>query len=182
MGVVCSWGGKKWIIDAKTLTALNELTLTRELDVEEGDVKDGKAPTTVKGYKAQTLTTTHRVSFSAGSDPRAEFEAWQALLGKRSGFHVEGTRISAPALILDSVEFMATAISNTGEFLAAEIILTFSEDVSFAPAPAVATELYVGDPATPETTPGYKPNGSSETKSAYNVRPSASAAETKLGG
>lgn len=181
MGIQASWLTKKWVIDARTLTALNELTLTRELDVEEGDIKDGKSPTTVKGYKPQTLSTTHSVSFSAGSDPRAEFESWQALLGKRGGFHVEGRRISAPALILDRVEFVATAVSNTGEFLAADILLTFSEDVSFAPAPAVATELYVGDTATPETTPGYKPNGYSEAKSAYNVRPSASAAESKMG-
>lgn len=177
MSIQCSWLSKKWVVDAQTVTALDNLSFTTELDVDEGDAKDGKNPTTVKGFKPQNLTTTHKVSRSTGSDPLKEFEEWQALIGKRGGFHIEGRRIGPPALILDAVAFNATAIANDGRFLAAEITLTFSEDVNFKVAPSSATEKFVGDKSTPENAPGYKPGGT--VKSAYDVRPSASAAEAK---
>lgn len=179
MGIQCSWLTKKWVIDASTLTAINEFSLIKELDIEEGEAKDGKNPTTVKGYKPQSLTTMHKVSKSTGTDPLQEFNEWTALVGKRGGFHIEGKRIGPPALILDKVFFTANAISNTGVILDADIELTFNEDVNFAKAPAVAVEKYVGDTATPENAPGYRPNGVQDAKSAYNVRPTASAAEAK---
>lgn len=179
MSIQCSWLSKKWVVDSNVITAMNELSLTKELDVDEGDVKDGKSPTNTKGFKPQSLQTTHHVSRSTGSDPRKEFEEWQALLGKRGGFHVEGKRIGPPALILDRVEIAVTAINNVGEFLDADILLTFSEDVNFVMAPKTATERYIGENSTAESAPGYQPNGATA-KSAYNIRPTAAAAEAKM--
>lgn len=177
MSIQCSWLAKKWVVDSNVITAMNRFSLTKELDVEENETKDGKNPTNVKGFKPQSLTTTHKVSTSTGSDPLKEFREWEALCGKRGGFHIEGRRIGPPALILDRVEIVANAISNTGQILDADITLTFSEDVNFAPAPKAAVEKYVGE-ANLGDTPGYQPNGTAS-KSAYNVRPSASAAEVK---
>lgn len=181
MSIQASWLTKKWTIDRSNLTALNNFSLTKELDVEEQEAKDGKNPTKTKGYKPQSLVTSHKVSYSAGNSPLAEFEAWRALCGKSGGFHIAGKRIGPSSLILDKVEFTTNAISNTGQILDAEITLTFSEDVNFAKAPEAAVELYVGESATVGTnTPGYSPNGQvDEIKSAYNVRPSASAAAAK---
>lgn len=181
MSIQCSWLTKKWIVDSRTITAMNELSLMRELDVEELESKDGKNPTNTKGFKPQNLQTTHHVSTSTGTDPRKEFEEWCALLGKRGGFHIEGTRIGPPALILDRVEIDVTAINNAGEFLDADIMLTFSEDVNFVIAPKPATEKYIGENTKVESAPGIQPNGGT-TKSAYNVRPSAAAAEEKMQG
>lgn len=178
MSIQSSFLTKKFVIDSNVVRALEAFNIKREIDVEEGEVKDGKSPTNTKGFKPQTITTIHKVSRSAGIDPRKEFDEWTALIGKRGGFHVEGRRISAPAVILDRVEIAVTAVSNGGDFLAAEIHLTFSEDVNFKIAPKSATEKYVGDKTTPEEAPGYRPTGA--TKSAYDVRPSASAAEAKM--
>jgi hypothetical protein len=180
MAIQASWLTKKWTIDRSGILALENISLTKELDVEEGEAKDGKAPTITKGYTPQSLTTTHKVSLSAGADPLQEYESWVELLGKRAGFHIEGRRIGPAALILDAVSFSASALSNTGEILAGEISLTFSEDVNFQKAPSVVVEKYVGDQATPENAPGYNPGGQVN-KSAYNIRPSASAAE-QMGG
>lgn len=179
MSIQASWLSKKWTIDSNSLRALNNFSLTKELDVEENETKSGKNPTNTKGFKPQTLVTTHKESRSTGADPLAEFNSWKALAGKRGGFHIEGKRIGPAALILDKVEFTATAISNTGLILEAEITLTFSEDVSFAKAPTAAVEKYLGDASTSENAPGYQPQGATTIKSAYNVRPSASAAEVK---
>ena len=179
MSIMASWLSKKWLVDSNIVTALNELNFTKELDVEEQDTKEGKSPTAVKGFKPQKLETSHKVSRSAGGDPRKEFEEWQKLLGKRGGFHIAGTRIGPAALILDRVEIAVTALNNDGEFMDAQILLTFSEDTSFAPAPKVAVEKYVGDTYTESDTPGYRPNGTEKAGSAYNVRPNASAAEAK---
>lgn len=179
MSIQCSWLTKKWVVDSNVVTAMNELSLMKELDVEEGDTKDGKSPTNTKGFKPQSLQTTHKVSRSTGSDPRKEFEEWTALLGKRGGFHVEGKRIGPPALILDRVEIAVSAINNFGEFLDAEILLTFSEDVNFVMAPKPAAERYIGENSNAESAPGFQPNGATA-KSAYNVRPSAAAVEAKM--
>lgn len=181
MTIAASWGAKKFVCDSRTITMLNEISLMRELDVEELESKDGKNPTNTKGFKPQNLQTTHHVSTSTGTDPRKEFEEWCALLGKRGGFHIEGTRIGPPALILDRVEIDVTAINNAGEFLDADIMLTFSEDVNFVIAPKPATEKYIGENTKVESAPGIQPNGGT-TKSAYNVRPSAAAAEEKMQG
>lgn len=179
MSIQASWLTKKWTIDINSLTALNNFSLTKELEVEENETKSGKNPTNTKGFKPQSLVTSHKVSLSTGADPLAEFNSWQALAGKRGGFHIEGKRIGPAALILDKVEFTAGAISNAGRILEAEITLTFSEDVNFAKAPTAAVEKYLGDVSTTENAPGYRPTGAEKVKSAYNVRPSASAAEVK---
>ena len=180
MSIQASWLDKKWTIDSNAIKAINNFSLVKELDVEEGETKDGKSPTTVKGFKPQDLTITYKVSTSTGSNPLKEYNEWGERAGKRAGFHVGGRRIGPPALILDKVEFNATVISNSGQFLEADITLTFSEDVNFAKAPAAAVELYVGDTATAQERPGYNPQGASANGSAYNVRPSASAAEAKM--
>lgn len=179
MSIQASWLTKKWTIDRQAVRALDELSFTKELDVEELDAKDGKSPTNTKGFKAESLTITHRVMVSAGIDPKKEFEEWDALLGKRGGFHVQGRRIGPPALILDKVDMNVTAISNFGDFLDASITLTFNEDTNFKAAPKSATEKKVGDKTA--NAPGYKPNGEEKLKSAYNVRPTASAMSDKGG-
>lgn len=181
MSIQASWLDMKWTIDNYGIKSLENIAMSRELDVEENESKDGQNPTNTKGYKPQGLVTTHRVSFSGGGNPRREYEQWKKRCGKRAGFHIEGTRFGPPVLILDKAEFKALAISNTGQILAAEITLTFSEDVNTAKAPVAAIELFVGDTATPENTPGYNPNSSNAAKSAYNVRPSAAAAAEKGG-
>ena len=162
MSIQASWLDKKWTIDRNGLTAINNFSLTKELDAEEQEAKDGKNPTKTKGFKPQSLVISHKVSYSTGKSPLAEFEEWQARCGKRAGFHIEGRRIGPAALILDRVEFTTNAISNTGH-----------------KAPEAAIELYVGESQTAGSTPGYSPKGQTEVKSAYNVRPSASAAEAK---
>lgn len=179
MAIQASWLDKKWTIDANGITGLNGLSLKKELEVEENESKDGKNPTNTKGFKAQGLSTTHKVGFNVGTNPLKEFEAWQKRCGKRAGFHIEGKRFGPPVLILDKAEFTAGTISNTGQILDAEITLTFSEDVNTAKAPAAAVELFVGDKATPATTPGYNPNSRAAKTSAYNVRPTASQAAAK---
>lgn len=179
MSIQASWLDKKWIIDTNQVSGLNALSMEKALDVEENESKDGTNPTNTKGYKPQSLTTTHTVAFAAGTDPRKEYKSWQERIGKRAGFHINGTRFGPPVLILDKVEFKAHHISNTGEILDGEITLTFSEDVNQAAAPASAVELFFGDIALPATTPGYNPNAEAVVKSAYSVRPSASAAAEK---
>lgn len=174
MSIQASWLDKKWTIDGSTINGLNNISMRRELDVEENESKDGQNPTNTKGYKPQGLTTTHKVGFAVGTNPRQEYKAWQDRVGKRAGFHINGTRFGPPVLILDKAEFKATHISNTGQILEGEITLTFSEDVNKTIAPAAAIELFFGDIADPKTTPGYNPNAAAEVKSAYSIRPSAS--------
>ena len=178
MSIQASWLDKKWTIDAAGILALQNLNLKRELDFEEQEAKDGKNPINTKGYKPQALSFPFEVSRATGNDPLQEFEAWLDRRGKRAGFHLEGRRYGPPVLVLDSVEIEATHISNAGTILAAKITLNFSEDTNTAKAPAAAVELYVGDTAKPESTPGYNPNAP-KSKSAYKVGPSASAAESK---
>lgn len=179
MSIQASWLDKKWTIDGNGITALDNISMRRELDVEENEAKDGKNPTNTKGYKPQSLTTTHKVGFSVGTDPAREFDSWKKRCGKRAGFHVNGTRFGPPVLVLDKVEFTASRISNAGRILSGEITLTFSEDVNKAAAPAAAIELFVDDTTPLGAAPGYNPNGQKASKSAYDVGPSKSAAAAK---
>ena len=179
MSIQASWLDKKWTIDAAGVLALQDLTLKRELDVEEQDTKDGKPQTNTKGYKPQPLALPFHVSRSTGNDPLQEFETWMDRRGKRAPFYLAGTRYGPAVLILDSVEFEATNITSSGIIAAANITLNFSEDVNTAQAPAAAVELYVGDTAKPGSTPGYNPSGAKAAGSAYKIGPSASAAEAK---
>lgn len=179
MSIQASWLDKTWTIDINALHGLESISLKKELDIEENDSKDGQNPTNTKGYKPQGLSTTHKVAFVAGTNPRQEYTAWQERVGERSGFYLNGTQFGPTVLILDKVEFKANKISNTGQILAGEITLTFSEDVAKAQAPAAAVELYFGDIAQPETTPGYNPNAAAVVQSAYAIRPSASETTAK---
>lgn len=178
MSTQASWLDKNWNIDPDKLTFLKGLSIKKELDVQENPAKDGKNPINTKGFKTQGLTTTHDVAYSAGIEPLKEFQSWKARCGKRAAMYVGGHRFGPAVLILDKVEFTAKSISNTGKILTATITLTFSGDTSTAPAPAAATELFVGDTATPSNTPGYQPN-SMVVNSAYNIGPNPSSAAAK---
>lgn len=177
MSIQASWLDKKWTIDATALNGIGGLSGRKELDAKEQETKDGKPPTNTKGYKPQDFTIAHTVSPFVGTDPVQEYESWKSRLGKRAPFYVGGKRFGPAVAVLDKVEFSTNAISDRGIFLSAEISLTFSEDTNAAPAPTAAVELYVGD-ASPDA-PGYNPNGTAAVKSAYNVRPSASAIASK---
>lgn len=179
MSIQASWLDKKWTIDQSGILALKSLSLTKELDVEEQEAKDGKNPINTKGYKPQSLALPFHVSRDTGSDPLQELESWMDRRGKRAAFHLAGKRYGPPVLILDSVEFEATNITHTGVITSANITLNFSEDVNTAQAPAAAVEQYVGDTAKPGSTPGYNPNANAAKGSAYKIGPSASAAESK---
>ncbi len=85
MSIQASWLDKKWTIDINAVNGLDNLSIKKELDVEENDSKDGQNPTNTKGYKPQGLTTTHKVSFAAGTNPRQEYKAWQERVGQRGG-------------------------------------------------------------------------------------------------
>lgn len=178
MSTQASWLDKQWTIDSNGIKALNGITLAKELDVDENESKDGKNPTNTRGFKPQTLTLSHKVALVTGGDPRKELESWRQRCGKRAGFYLNGQRFGPPVLILDKVEFASAFIDNQGRLLEADISLTFSEDVNTVAAPAAATELFFGDIATPGKTPGYNPSGKT-TASAYNIRPSSSAAAEK---
>lgn len=177
MSIQASWLDKKWVIDPTALLGLDGLNLKLELDAEEQEAKDGKNPINTKGFKPQGFSTKHKVNVFAGGDPLAEIESWKKRLGKRSGFFLEGRKAGPAVAILDNVDYNATAITTGGVILEAEITLTFSEDTNVKAAPTAAVELYVGDTAGAK--PGYNPTGATNAKSAYDIRPSASAAESK---
>lgn len=50
MSIQASWLDKKWTIDGSTINGLNNISMRKELDVEENESKDGQNPTNTKGY------------------------------------------------------------------------------------------------------------------------------------
>ena len=172
MSVQASWFDKKWVIDPKKILGLDGLSLKLELDAEQQEAKDGKNPINTKGFKPQTFSTRHKVNIFAGGDPLGEIEAWKKRLGERSPFYLEGRKLGPAVMVLDNVDYNATAFSTSGVILETEITLTFSEDTNVKAAPTAAVELYVGD--TTKEKPGYNPTGATNAKSACDIRPSSS--------
>ncbi|EDS09928.1 hypothetical protein [Anaerotruncus colihominis] len=128
MAVMAEWHGRSWEVSPWRLAALAGLSTSLKLKKDTNEDKDGGNPTNVKGYEAQGLSFDYEASTAAGGDPRAEFEAWQRLVGQTAPFYLGGRRFGPSRIQLVEVSLGDVTFSNQGRMLLAKISLKFEQN------------------------------------------------------
>ena len=128
MAVMAEWHGRSWEVSPWRLAALTGLSTSLKLKKDTNEDKDGGNPTNVKGYEAQGLSFEYEVSTAAGGDPRAEFEAWQRLVGQTAPFYLGGRRFGPSRIQLVEVSLGDVTLNNQGRMLLAKISLKFEQN------------------------------------------------------
>ena len=128
MAVMAEWHGRSWEVSPWRLAALAGLSTSLKLKKDTNEDKDGGNPTNVKGYEAQGLSFDYEASTAAGGDPRAEFEAWQRLVGQTAPFYLGGRRVGPGRSQPGGGSLGDGAFSNQGRMLLAKISLKFEQN------------------------------------------------------
>jgi len=120
-----SWQNIKWGISPDKIRAISSLSLSVELDIKTEKSKDGTEKTTIKGVKPQALSINYETGFSAGVDPREEFEKLKKMTGSSGNFFIGGENLNTD-FMLDEVSISNTLLDNTGRIWHASHTLNFN--------------------------------------------------------
>jgi hypothetical protein len=126
MSIQASYLGMQWEVSRERVAALSGLTTDVEVKRVD-DSANGKSKIT--GRELQRLTLDYSVSFETGSNPRAEFEQWQKLIGKYGPLRLGGRRFGPANFQLRSVSMNDGMLDVRGRIRLATISLALVEYV-----------------------------------------------------
>lgn len=161
MAIMAKWGPKSWEISSQKVAALNGVSATVELDTENSDDKAGSPATKTKALKLQKFTFDFDLAAVTGSDVRAEFESWSALVGQYAPFYLSGQRFGPDNVQLTSVDLSNTTLDNYGRILMGRITINLTEYAEEASSKKASSASSGGS--------GSKTGSASSTKKAAGV-------------
>lgn len=123
MAVMAQWRGMRWEISPRMIKAIAGLSTSYKLKAST----DENGQRTVEGFELQPLSFDYDVSDAAGTDPRAEFEVWEGLVGQTGPFYLGGRRFGPRSVQLDEVSIGSIELDNAGRIRSAKISLKFTE-------------------------------------------------------
>lgn len=85
---MAQWRSMRWEISPNMIKAIAGLSTSYKLKASTDE--DGRRK--VEGFELQPLSLDYDVSDAAGGSPRAEFEAWEGLVGQIGPFYLGGRR------------------------------------------------------------------------------------------
>ena len=154
MGVIASWGPKKFEVNPKKIYPFRDFSTGFKLKTDANADTSGTSPTNTRGRELEQITCSTYLLASAGVDVRGEFGSWRKLVGEAHPFFIGGVSFGAGNFQLESVDISEAQLDTNGNFLAAALSFTFTE---YIPASASATAK--------ATTKSSKSSGKSATKS-----------------
>ena len=123
MAIMAQWRGMRWEISPNMIKAIAGLSTSYKLKASTDE--DGRRK--VEGFELQPLSLDYDVSDAAGGSPRAEFEAWEGLVGQIGPFYLGGRRFGPRSVQLDEVSIGDLVLDNFGRIRSAKISLKFTE-------------------------------------------------------
>lgn len=127
MEYTARWGSKGFIVSSSKIVPLLNLSTSFSVKSESGDDTSGTATTNVRGRELQSVSLSTLYVRGAGVDPRAQIDAWEALVGTANPLYIEGVRFGPSKLMLKSVDVSDILMTNKGKFLQCAISLKFEE-------------------------------------------------------
>lgn len=141
MGVMGTWGPKKFEVNTKSLTPISDLTTAYKLKSDANSDTSGTKPTNTRGRELESVTFNVKYLVAAGINVRVEFGSWRELIGQSYPLIIGGVRFGPEKFELQSASISDTALDTNGNFLAATVALSFKE---FTPANKAATATATG--------------------------------------
>lgn len=136
MGVIATWGTRKFEINPSRIYPLSGFTTAFKLKSDANADTSGTQPINTRGRELEQITCSTRCLASAGVDVRGEMGIWRGMVGQAYPLMIGGMSFGAGNFQLESVNISETELDMNGTFLAATLSFTFTE---YIPANAAAT-------------------------------------------
>ena len=120
-----TWGGEKFGNTTNRARALTGLDFSASIETTELE-EAGENVTT--GANLDELSLTFTTTTAGGGDPRGEIEALKNQIGQSAPFYLNGRAFAGVYFQLLGVSASNIILDNRGNFLQAEISLSFKED------------------------------------------------------
>ena len=179
MAIMAKWGPKSWEISSQKVAALNGVSATVELDTENSDDKAGSPATKTKALKLQKFTFDFDLAAITGSDVRAEYESWVALVGQYAPFYLADQRFGPDNLQLTSVGLSNTTLDNFGRILMGRITINLTEYAEEASSKKASSASSSSGSGAKKKAVGVSTNGVGPRLSAVNVGASSNSKAAK---
>lgn len=140
MAIMAKWLSKNWEVSRKKIAVLSGLSASRKLKTDTNNDKAGSSPTNVRGFELQTFSFDFTLGDVAGSDPRAEWESWESLVGQSAPFFLADKRFGPERMQLTEVSIGDMVLDDFGRIRQAKFSVSFSEDAAEASAKKASTK------------------------------------------
>ena len=106
MGVIASWGTKKFEVNPKKIYPFRDFSTGFKLKTDANADTSGTSPTNTRGRELEQITCSTYLLASAGVDVRGEFGSWRKLVGEAHPFFIGGVSFGAGNFQLESVDIL----------------------------------------------------------------------------
>lgn len=127
MGIMASWGSKRFQISNSQITPLQDLTTSLTLKEDSENDTSGTQPTNTRGRNLRPISFKVTYLAAAGADPRKEIEEWEELLGEKYPLYIGGQRFGAEKMKLTEVSTSDILLTNSGGFIRATLSIKLEE-------------------------------------------------------
>lgn len=127
MGVIATWGNKKFEVTPNRIYPFNDFATSFKLKADVNSDTSGTAPTNTRGRELEEIKISTRCLAAAGVNVRNEMGSWRKLVGETHPMLIGGVSFGAGEFQLESVDISETQLDGNGKFLAATLSFTFRE-------------------------------------------------------
>ncbi|MEI3522831.1 MAG: hypothetical protein V8Q36_01225 [Anaerotignum sp.] len=172
MGVIASWGTKKFETTTKKIYPLSDFSTEFKLKSDANSDTSGTSPVNTRGRELEQITFSSRILAAAGINVRGEFGSWRKLVGEVHPLIIGGASFGAGNFQLESVSISETVLDLEGNFIAATLSFTFSEYIA---ANAAATAKATTTSSSKGTSSAKSGSSKSTSKSTTTAKKSMTA-------
>ncbi len=127
MGVIATWGNKKFEVTPNRIYPFNDFATSFKLKTDANSDTSGTTPTNTRGRELEEIKISTRCLAVAGVNVRNEMGSWRKLVGETYPLLIGGASFGAGEFQLESVDISETQLDGNGNFLAATLSFTFRE-------------------------------------------------------
>lgn len=128
MANMAQWGSKKFFLSPTIIMLLENFSTSVELKADSENDTSGTSPTNTRGLVARPVSFSVTYTRAAGTDPRAQLEEWESLVGQSNPFYIGGKLFGPQSLMLKKVDASNFVFSPKGDFLSVTVNLSMIEN------------------------------------------------------
>lgn len=130
MGVIASWGDKKFEVSPTIIYPISDFATAFKLKSDANSDTSGTATINTRGRELEQITFSTRCLSVTGVDVRYEIGIWRGLVGQSYPLVIGGRSFGAGNFQLESVDISETEFDMNGNFIAATLSFTFNEYIA----------------------------------------------------
>ena len=128
MSYMARWGSKGFLVSPTKIVALEDLKTSITLKSDSENDTSGTSPTNTRGLLLQPVSFSVTYIRAAGTDPRAQLEEWQSLVGQSNPLYIGNKRFGPNSLILKQVDAADFVFSPKGDILSVTVNISLEEE------------------------------------------------------